>query len=106
MKHKGIPWIVQDALPDQRKPLARRSTDDNVYRDILKTGSLADFLSANRSHIAANGGASEKIYLVGCRVNGVEFNRSRDIKSCLFKPKRQSTNSRKEVDYDWSVLSH
>jgi hypothetical protein len=43
---------------------------------------------------------------VGCRVNGVEFNRSRDIKSCLFKPKRQSTNSRKEVDYDWSVLSH
>src|SRR2546427_13295730 len=107
MEDERVARVVQNAMPDQRKPLARRASDHGVDRSAPDASSLPYVLARQLGHVLTDDRRIREIQLVGGGMNGVVFDCRRDIEARLLEAKRKAAGSGKEVDEDGpTVLEH
>lgn len=102
--NKGVSRIIQSALTDHRKSLARRAPEYDIYVLVANVRLLANELARGRHDAAADRCAPGKVEFMGGGMNGVNLNRSHYIKTRLLETETKSACARKQVNTNWSSL--
>ncbi len=94
--NKRISRIVERSMTDQRKPLTRRSTKDQVDGTITNT-LFPNFAGPKCNDGLGNDRAAWKIEKVSCSVNRIDFDGSNNVKTGLLEAETHPSGSGKEI---------
>jgi hypothetical protein len=89
-------------VTDQRKALARCAAKDDVHSAVLYPGVVADVLSVDVGHAAADRCAVGKVEFMRRAMNWVVFDAGGDIEACLLESEAHPSRAREQVNADWS----
>jgi hypothetical protein len=98
-----VAWVVQYALADHGKALARRTAEDDIDFVRTKTAGCAELSAREINYTRANGLGSGEVVFVYRTVNGVDFNSRSYIETGLLETKRQAAGTGKKVNTNGAV---
>lgn len=105
ISHQTIARVIENALADQGKALARSPTDDGSDWT-LDSAPLANLVPTQFGHRLRNHGTIWKVEFMNGTVNRVDFDRSRNLETSLLKPQRHPARSREEINDDRPFVVH
>src|SRR5690606_15142969 len=98
-----IPRVVQRALPDQRKALARRAAKYHVHAQIADSRRLANIRATHLGDGPGDRPTIGKIVVVRRGMDGVDLDSGYDIKAGLLEAQAEPARAGKKVDSDRSA---
>ena len=98
MKDERVPWIVQDAMANERKPLARRSAEDHVDLATVDTSGATNSVTVQFGQVTADHRRVGEIEFMDSSVDRVVLDSRRNIESGLLDAERHAARTRKEID--------
>ena len=95
--------IVQRALSDQGKTLARRATENHINLGIDEIRAASNIVASDVYNTATNRPCLREVVLVSGTVNWIDFDGSGNIETSLFKAQGQAAGTGEQVNPDGAM---
>jgi len=97
-KHEAVPRIFEGSVPDQGKPLTRRSAEYAIHHAATDSSSFPNVVRAQTDDGTGNDRAIRKIEFMRRTVDRINLDGGADIEAGLLEPQTESAGAREEVD--------
>ncbi len=87
-------------MADQRKTLARCSTEYDIDRCVADVGGASNARGIDVRNTRANGCTIRKVVFMRCAVNRIQFNCGSYVEARLLEPEREAARAGKQIDAD------
>ena len=88
-----VPRIIQRAVTNERKTLTGCTPEDDVHRSIAYAGQRPNLFARHLRNGPGNDRALREVEFVDSRVNRIDLNGRRDVKTSLLKAQAQSAST-------------
>jgi hypothetical protein len=89
-------------MTDHGKTLAGGAAKYNIHLPVPDPGSSPDFRPGQSGYRLREHDATWKVVFVYRAMDGVYFNRSGDVETCLLEAQSKAPSASKQIDSDWS----